>query len=71
MDIINLPIFHITQISNLERIISRGELLSDARMNQENLDTHVIGDAEIKRRRLNEITTDCPPRRKVGEFVPL
>jgi len=70
MDIINLPIFHITQISNLERIISRGELLSDARMNQENLDTHVIGDAEIKRRRLNEITTDCPPRRKVGEFVP-
>lgn len=70
MDIVNIPIFHITQISNLERIIARGELLSDARMIEENLPTHAIGDADIKHRRLNEITTDCPPCRKVGEFVP-
>lgn len=64
------PIYHITQIENLERIIAQGRLLSDAAMIAGGHQTTPIGDSDIKRRRLHDISTDCPPHRMVGEFVP-
>jgi hypothetical protein len=62
-------IYHITDVSNLARIIETGGLKSDALIAQGQGAT-VIGYAHIKRRRLTQIRVACCGNRFVGEFVP-
>ena len=66
----NPKIYHITHVNNLEGILERGGLLSDALMIQEGGPAQAIGMSKIKRRRLEEIEVTCHPGTKVGEYVP-
>lgn len=63
-------IYHITHLRNLPQIVSEGGLWSDARRIAQGLDTKVVGMSGIKQRRLTELTVDCHPGTKVGEYVP-
>ena len=64
-----IPIYHITDVSNLPGILAEGGLHSDAVMAGKN-PALVIGYDHIKLRRLREITVPCCGNRFVGEFVP-
>ena len=66
----NPKIYHITHANNLEGILERGGLLSDARMIREGGPAQAVGMSKIKRRRLEEIEVTCHPGTKVGEYVP-
>ena len=62
-------IYHITHLENLPQIVD-AILWSDAERIKRRLDCRIVGMGEIKRRRLEELTVDCHPGTKVGEFVP-
>jgi ssDNA thymidine ADP-ribosyltransferase, DarT len=63
------PIYHITHVDNLPKIIAVGGLLSDRRV--VSAGGHVvIGFHHIKRRRLDELDVPCHPGTKVGDYVP-
>lgn len=64
-----IPIYHITDVTNLPGILAEGGLHSDAAMAKRN-PALVIGYDHIKKRRLQELTVDCCGNRYVGEFVP-
>lgn len=66
----NPKIFHITHISNLASIITKGCIESDGRRIERGETQTCIGMTEIKRRRLFEIEVSCHPGTKVGEYVP-
>jgi len=66
----NPKIYHITHVNNLEGILERGGLLSDALMIREGGPARAIGMSKIKRRRLEKIEVTCHPGTKVGEYVP-
>jgi len=66
----NPKIYHITHVDNLDGILSRGGLLSDARILAEGGPKLTIGMGKIKWRRLNEIYVPCHSGTKVGEYVP-
>lgn len=64
------PIYHITHVGNLQKIIDCGGLWSDRRM-APLLDGHVvIGFPHIKSRRLYRYGVPCFPGTTVGDFVP-
>ncbi len=63
-----IPIYHITDVSNLAGILRAGGLKSDFAMVDE---PHTpIGYSHIKKRRMKEIRVPCCGNRFVGEFVP-
>lgn len=62
------PIYHITDLANLRRIVAAGGLHSDVAMAEH--DPEVIGYDHIKKRRATEIQVECCGNRFVGEFVP-
>lgn len=62
------PIYHITDLANLRRIVDAGGLYSDVAMAEH--DCEVIGYDHIKKRRATEIRVECCGNRFVGEFVP-
>lgn len=64
------PIYHITDIGNLDAIIRAGGLHSDAALVGAGARPAQIGYADIKYRRLNEYRIGCCNNRFVGEFVP-
>ncbi len=64
------PIYHITHIRNLAKIIARRRLLSDRRVRAESVAPDEIGFDHIKQRRLDEIRVPCCPGTCVGDFVP-
>ena len=68
MKILELPIYHITDVANLKAIVADGGLHSDATM--QTRDYEGIGYSNIKKRRLEEIRVPCCGNRFVGEFVP-
>ena len=61
-------IYHITDVANLQGILTDNGLWSDAVMVKRN--PEIIGYDHIKKRRLKEIHVPCCQRRYVGEFVP-
>lgn len=61
-------IYHITDLENLQSILTDDGLCSDAAMAQRK--PTVIGYNHIKQRRLTEIRVPCCSNRFVGEFVP-
>lgn len=63
-------LYHITLAENLPGMIQAGGLWSDAERIRRKLDTRLIGMSGIKLRRLEELTVDCHPDTKVGEYVP-
>lgn len=67
---INLKIYHITHVDNLQSISISGGLQSDARMAQQGGPYRSIGMSAIKRRRIEELIVTCHPNTKVGEYVP-
>jgi hypothetical protein len=63
-----IPIYHITDVTNLDSIIKAGGLKSDCAMEDE---PHTpIGYSHIKERRMKETRISCRENRFVGEFVP-
>lgn len=65
LNIATLQIFHITDISNLNGILRNGGLHSDATLEMVGVQPSVIGDSNIKRRRLTENTVPCCAHRFV------
>jgi hypothetical protein len=63
-------IYHITHLRNIEQLASSGYLWSDAKRLELGLDCRVVGMAEIKRRRLEEIEVKCHPGTTVGQYAP-
>jgi len=63
-------IYHITHLRNIAQLASSGYLWSDAKRIELGLDCHVVGMAEIKRRRLEEIEVKCHPGTTVGQYAP-
>jgi hypothetical protein len=63
-------IWHITHHKNLASILQCGALWSDAKRLESKIDCSLVGMRKIKARRLTEITVDCHPGTKVGEYVP-
>ena len=63
-------IYHITHVSNLERIVEAGYLWSDARRIELGLDSESIGMSVIKQRRLDALPVKCHPETKVGQYIP-
>jgi len=61
-------IYHITDVANLQGILTDKGLWSDAVMVKRN--PEIIGYDHIKKRRLKEIPVPCCQWRYVGEFVP-
>ena len=66
----NPKIYHITHICNLDTILRDNVLWSDAKRLELGLECSIIGMAEIKRRRLEEIEVKCHRGTMVGEYVP-
>lgn len=66
----NPKIYHITHLRNLADIIRAGVLWSDAKRIELGLDCEIVGMSDIKRRRLEELSVDCHPGTKVGQYVP-
>ncbi|OEZ80826.1 hypothetical protein JAB8_51030 [Janthinobacterium sp. HH106] len=64
------PIYHITDIANLESIIQNGGLHSDVALAQARVEPTNIGHANIKWRRMHVNKVQCCGDRFVGEFVP-
>jgi hypothetical protein len=63
-----VPIYHITDVTNLPGILAENGLHSDVAMASRN--PTVIGYEHIKKRRMEEIRVACCDGRFVGEFVP-
>ncbi|MEW4526411.1 DUF4433 domain-containing protein [Maioricimonas sp. JC845] len=63
-------IYHITHSRNLPLIAQAGALWSDARRVRERLVNELVGMAEIKRRRMQELQVTCHPGIMVGDCVP-
>jgi len=65
-------IYHITDVSNLESIVSMGGLKSDAQLMSQQASGSIsgIGYGHIKLRRLTSTQINCCNGRFVGEFVP-
>lgn len=63
-------LYHITHVSNLERILASGGLFSDAAMLQAGGPTTTIGMSQIKQRRLTQIEVPQHPGTYVGHYVP-
>ena len=63
-----IPVYHITDVENLSRILASGGLFSDVAMVA--AEHTVIGYNHIKERRMKEIRIPCCAHRFVGEFVP-
>lgn len=63
-------IYHITDITNLDGILTEGDLLSDALLRKGTTPPTEIGYANIKERRLTQYRIACCDNRFVGEFVP-
>lgn len=63
-------IYHITDITNLDGIFTKSELLSDALMRKEQTGPTEIGYSHIKDRRLTQYRIGCCKDRFVAEFVP-
>lgn len=66
----NVKIYHITHINNLEGIIKNGVLWSDAKRLENCPECKLIGMPDIKRRRLEKLDVYCHPGTKVGQYVP-
>lgn len=66
----NPKIYHIVHVDRLASIIAEGALLSDAEVANRAAGGTVIGMADIKRRRLTELTLTSHPGLFVGECVP-
>lgn len=64
------PIFHITHVKNLPKIIEAGGLLCDRLMTGTLESEVMIGFRNIKRRRLEECRVSCHPGTMVGDYVP-
>lgn len=62
-------IYHITDVSNLPRILDASRLVSDVVMNQGGGPATTIGMAKIKQRRLS-LPVKCHPGDFVGDYVP-
>ncbi len=65
-----IPILHITHISNLPLIITDGFLWSDRMQLDKNHCNQTIGLPHIKQRRLDELEVMCHAGTKVGDYVP-
>lgn len=65
----NPKIYHIVHVDRLASIVSDGHLWSDAVMVQRPVGP-IIGMANIKARRLNELDLTCHPGLRVGRCVP-
>jgi hypothetical protein len=63
-------LYHITHVSNLERILAAGGLFSDAAMGQVGGPKTTIGMGQIKQRRLTQIPVPQHPGTFVGHYVP-
>jgi hypothetical protein len=63
-------IYHITHVDNLPAILAGGGLVSDAEMIRRGGPAAAIGMSSIKKRRVEELTVDCHPGARVGDFVP-
>lgn len=63
-------IYHFTHVDNLPGILQAEGLWSDAERIRRGFDVTLIGMAEIKRRRLEEIAVSCHPGTMVGDYVP-
>jgi len=63
-------LYHITHVDNLGAIGNEGVLLSDAAMIARGGPAKAIGMSLIKQRRVEELTVDCHPGTKVGDYVP-
>lgn len=63
-------IYHIVHVDRLPSILSAGCLWCDAEVVQRNPDGTTIGMAEIKQRRLTELTLSSHPELHVGDCVP-
>jgi hypothetical protein len=64
------PIYHITHVDNLARILADGALLSDAVMVERGGPAITIGMSAIKLRRLQELPVTGHANTRVGEYVP-
>lgn len=63
-------IFHITHVTNLRSIVAAGALWSDRRVQNNRVQSAVIGMTDIKARRLTSLRVSCCPGAFVGDFVP-
>ena len=63
-------IYHITHVRNLPQIVRAGRIWSDAKRIELGLQNEIVGMAEIKKRRLEELDVKCHPGTKVGQYVP-
>jgi hypothetical protein len=66
---LNPKIYRITHLENLPGIVD-GMLWSDAERIRRDVNCHIVGMKEIKRRRLEELDVACHPGTKVGRYVP-
>jgi len=62
-------IFHITHVANLQQIVTRGALWSDAKCRAADPSPKVVGMSNIKERRLRW-GLNCHPGTRVGDYVP-
>jgi len=69
-DLVNTPLFHITDVENLTGITANGGLLSDQRLVASGGPQVGIGYDHIKQRRMTQTRIPCAGNRFVGEFVP-
>jgi len=68
VDPAQIPIYHITDVTNLPGILKAGGLKSDCTMDE--VEHTPIGYSHIKERRMKVIRIPCRGDRFVGEFVP-
>ena len=66
----NPKIYHITHLDNLASIAASGQLVSDAIRLAQSMNCSVVGMAEIKHRRIEEMEVSICPGTKVGQYVP-
>jgi hypothetical protein len=65
-----VKIYHIIHISKLPAILTENHMISDAEVRRRAPVGETIGMAEIKRRRLEDLTLSSHPGLRVGECVP-
>lgn len=69
-DLTKTYIYHITDVTNLTKIIGNGGLLSDVAISKAGGPAVMIGHDHIKVRRMTQYRVPCTGNRFVGEFVP-
>jgi hypothetical protein len=71
---VNVPphpkVYHVTHVRNLPLLLEAGRIWSDAMRLELGLSCTIVGMAEIKRRRLEELPVGCHPGTMVGQYVP-